>query len=110
LNRVVLEGRISKLGELRHTPGGVPIVEFRIVHASEQMENGRVRQVECEMDVIGIGDLGRGIAALGTGAAVCVTGFLARRSLKSEWPVLHATAVETAHGAAAVSGQTNEST
>ena len=96
MNRVVLEGQISRLGELRHTPGGVPLVEFRIAHTSEQTENGQARRVACEMDAIGIGDIGRSVAALGVGAAVRVTGFLARRSLKSEWPVLHATAVDAA--------------
>ncbi len=92
----MLEGRISRLGELRLTPGGVPLVEFKVAHASEQTENGRERRVECEMDAIGIGDIGRAVSALGTGAGVRVTGFLARRSTKSEWPVLHATAVEAA--------------
>jgi primosomal replication protein N len=72
----------------------VPLVEFAVAHASEQTENGMPRRVECELDAIGIGDIGRTLAALGVGSAVRVTGFLARRSVKSAWPVLHATAVE----------------
>ena len=39
-NRVVLCGKLVELDILRHTPGGVPILKFRIEHESDQVEAG----------------------------------------------------------------------
>jgi primosomal replication protein N len=92
----VLSGRLAHIEPLRHTPAGVPVIEFRITHSSRQIEAGAERAVECEMDGVGLGETARKLAELAPGAAVTVTGFIARRSVRSNWPVLHATAAETA--------------
>jgi primosomal replication protein N len=92
----VLDGRLARVEPLRHTPAGVPVLEFRLAHASRQTEAGAERAVECEMDGVGLGETALQLAGFAPGAAVSVTGFIARRSVRSNWPVLHATAVEAA--------------
>ncbi len=92
----MLSGRLAAIEPLRHTPAGVPVIEFRIVHFSRQIEAGVERTVECEMDGVGLGETALQLAGFSRGAAVSVTGFIARRSVKSNWPVLHATAAEAA--------------
>ena len=42
-------------GILRYTPAGVPVIEFRVVHASEQSEAGTSRNVECELACVALG-------------------------------------------------------
>ena len=88
-------------GALRHTPAGIPAIEFRLLHQSEQLEADVLRKVECEMPCIALGPVANLIAALKPGnglEAVCVSGFLTARSLKSKSPVLHVTTIEFIEG------------
>lgn len=83
---------------MRHTPAGLPVVEFRLGHTSAQMEAGLLRQVECELAGIALGDTARLLAAASLGDGLMVSGFLAARSLKSRAPVLHVTEIEFKEG------------
>ena len=89
----MLSGRVAELGALRHTPAGIPIVEFLVAHASEQIEAGIPRRVECELPAVMLGEAAKGLAGA-DGAAVRLTGFLARRSPRSRQPVLHVNSFE----------------
>ncbi|GAB2180652.1 primosomal replication protein N [Denitratisoma sp. agr-D3] len=92
---------VLERGALRHTPAGIPVIEFRLLHQSEQMEAEALRKVECEMPCIALGPVANLIAALkpGTGMEqVKVGGFLAVRSLKSRNPVLHVITIEFIEG------------
>jgi len=44
-NRVEISGVVTGLQALRHTPAGVPVIEFRLKHASERAEAGALRKV-----------------------------------------------------------------
>ena len=72
---------------LRYTPAGIPLLSFVLQHASEQIEAGLKRKVECEVNAVALGDLASSHIQLGS--SVKVKGFLAKRSAKSTQLVLH---------------------
>ena len=49
-NRVEISGKLVELDALRHTPGGVAVIRFRISHESTQIEAETPRRVACEID------------------------------------------------------------
>lgn len=93
-NRTELTGSLSERSVLRHTPAGIPVIEFRVVHVSEQMEAGQSRQVDCELACVAVGTVALLLKDAAPGTALKVEGFLAARSLRQRTPVLHATAIE----------------
>jgi len=98
-NRVVLSGRISEKEALRYTPAGVPALNFTISHASEQVEAGNRREVQCEVASLALDQAALLASRLNVGDDVLVEGFLARRSRNSTQLVLHVNKVEFAAGA-----------
>jgi primosomal replication protein N len=95
-NRTELAGQLQERGSLRYTPAGVPVIEFRIAHASEQIEAANPRRVECELACVAIGPLALLLKETSPGMELVVGGFLAARSLKQKTPVLHVTTIEFA--------------
>jgi primosomal replication protein N len=87
-----------ELGALRYTPGGLPAVEFRIAHASEQEEAGGRRKVEAELGAIAFGTHARLVAGAPMGASGTFSGFLAAKSKRSKRLVLHVTDIEFKEG------------
>ena len=83
---------------MRYTPGGVPVSEGVLQHASEQMEADALRQVEMEMLVVALGESARWLQAAPIGGAVKITGFLAAKSRNSKMPVLHVNSIEFLEG------------
>jgi primosomal replication protein N len=97
-NRITVSGRIVELDALRHTPGGVPIMKFRLQHDSTQSEAGAERKVSCEIEAVAFEREATLLAAAKLGSDVKVTGFLAARSRTSKSIVLHATELEFKQG------------
>jgi primosomal replication protein N len=95
-NRTELAGVLLERGNLRYTPAGVPVIEFRIAHRSEQIEAEASRLVECEIACIVLGTTALLLREASPGINLAVSGFLASRSLKQKTPVLHVTHVEFA--------------
>ena len=93
-NAVSLRGTLAALEPLRHTPAGLPLIEFRLAHRSTQIEAGYKRQVECDVMCIAMGEAAKALARLGHGASILVTGFLNRKNRMSAQLVLHATTTE----------------
>jgi primosomal replication protein N len=89
LNKLVLNGVVIGIEPIRHTPAGLPVISFVLQHASEQIEAGLKRKVECEVNAVAIGDLAKQPITLG--AQMSVQGFLAKRSAKSTQLILHVT-------------------
>jgi len=79
---------------LRHTPAGLPVVDFTLTHASEQTEAGQKRQVEFEMAAKATGELAARIAGLRQGCGMAVEGFLNRKHRMSRQVILHVTNME----------------
>lgn len=88
-NRVVLEGRVEAVEPMRVSPAGVASVRFTVQHQSTREEASIPRKVEVAMRMVALGSMAEKARALEAGRQVKVTGFLARASLKSEWPVIH---------------------
>ena len=93
-----MSGSLLERGPLRHTPAGVPAIEFRLGHESEQIEAGAPRRVDCEMACVALGQPANLLAAAKPGDGLRVTGFLAAKSLKSRQPILHVNAIEFLEG------------
>lgn len=83
---------------MRHTPAGIPGIEFRLIHASEQTEDGQPRQVECEMPCLVLGQMARIMADSKPGDGLVLSGFLAARSRNSRTLVLHVNKIEFLEG------------
>jgi primosomal replication protein N len=79
---------------LRHTPAGLPVVNFTLAHESEQSEGGQKRQLAFEVAAKATGELATRIAATRQGSGVDVQGFLNRRHRMSRQIVLHVTNME----------------
>jgi primosomal replication protein N len=75
------------LQPIRYTPAGIPLLSFVLQHASEQIEAGLKRKVECEVSAVVIGELAKSNIQLGS--AIKAKGFLAKRSAKSTQLVIH---------------------
>lgn len=88
-NRVVLEGRIEAVEPMRVSPAGVASVRFTVRHQSTREEASIARKVEVAMQMVALGAMAERARTLEIGRQVKVAGFLARASLKSEWPVVH---------------------
>jgi primosomal replication protein N len=75
------------LQPIRYTPAGIPLLSFVLQHASEQIEAGLKRKVECEVNAVVIGELAK--TSIQIGDNIKAKGFLAKRSAKSAQLVLH---------------------
>lgn len=93
-NRVRISGALTALKALRHTPAGIPVVEFRLRHESERIEAGGKRKVQAEIEAIAFAALARLLAGIEPGRGLTAEGFLAARSRRSLRPVLHVTNIE----------------
>ena len=83
----MLSGVVIGLEPIRYTPVGIPLLSFVLQHASEQIEAGLKRKVECEVDAVAIGEIAKKNIQLGS--SVKAKGFLAKRSIKSTQLVMH---------------------
>ena len=88
-NQVVLSGKLIERNELRHTPAGLAALNFRIGHVSEQVEAGRPRSVNLEMDGVALGEVAQKLSKAAHEAEYRFEGFLAMRSKLSRQPMLH---------------------
>jgi primosomal replication protein N len=87
LNNLVLSGVVISLEPIRYTPAGIPLLSFVLQHASEQIEAGLKRKVECEVNAVALGEIAKQNIQLGS--AIKAKGFLAKRSAKSTQLVFH---------------------
>ena len=93
-NKVEIEGSIAALDSVRYTPAGIPIVELKITHASEQVEAGKPRQVELEVWALAAGDLTGRLSRTPLGARIKASGFLAHKGKAKIQLILHITEFE----------------
>jgi primosomal replication protein N len=98
VNLTCLTGGLLERGALRHTPAGIPVVEFVLEHRSIQLEAGVERKVECVMDCLAAGPLAPLLTGARLGGMLQATGFLAARGLKRKTPVLHVNTIEFLEG------------
>jgi primosomal replication protein N len=77
VNRLVLSGRLVERGALRHTPAGLPALDFKLEHQSELSEDQQVRKVSVQIKAIAIGAITQGLSKLALGDSNTFAGFLA---------------------------------
>ncbi|MEJ5211012.1 MAG: primosomal replication protein N [Burkholderiales bacterium] len=93
-NRTRISGRIVEKDSLRHTPAGVPVLTFTLLHRSEQPAGKGRRQVECVIPAVAFEALAQTIARWPRDAQVEVEGYLARKSRTDTQLVLHVQTIE----------------
>ncbi|MFC4158483.1 primosomal replication protein N [Chitinimonas lacunae] len=79
-NQVVVSGRLIEVAPVRYTPAGIPAIEFKIAHESQQLEAGIERQVRCEIPCVCLGEPATAIAKYAVDEEIVVKGFFAARS------------------------------
>ncbi|HEY3300378.1 MAG TPA: primosomal replication protein N [Methylophilaceae bacterium] len=94
MNKLVLTGEVVQIDTLRYTPAGIPLLSFMLHHLSEQVEAGMKRRVECDVNAVVMGELAERSLAVKVGTQLKVSGFMAKRSLKSTQLVLHLNTLE----------------
>ncbi len=88
-NAIQLSGMVSERAALRYTPAGIPVLAFRVKHASTQTEDRIPRDVEFEIDAMAVGKVASQMESVRDGQHIHVRGFLALRSRLSTHFVLH---------------------
>ncbi|MDR4513411.1 primosomal replication protein N [Nitrosomonas sp.] len=88
-NRTVICGEIIRLGALRYTPAGTPVIDFVVKHQSRHKEAHIARQIQCELQTVALGDAAKAIVEMGAVGNVRITGFLNRKSHTNQQLVLH---------------------
>lgn len=84
-----MSGEVIGKDILRTTPAGIPLIEFRLRHSSQQMEAGMQREVQCEIAMMALGEAAQALENVSNGQRIAVQGFLSSRSRNSDYPVLH---------------------
>jgi primosomal replication protein N len=97
-NSFEIDGVLTEVGQVRFSPGGVPVLAGRIEHRSRQIEAGVAREVGVELQVVAVGDKAKILALASLGSTARLTGFLAAKSLRSRAPVLHIDTIEFLEG------------
>ena len=88
-----------ELSALRYTPAGVPVVEFKLDHESEQDEAGTKRKVKAEISAVAFEAQARLVSKIKLNSDLKVKGFLSARTKRSKRLVLHVTNIEFSEGA-----------
>jgi primosomal replication protein N len=96
LNTLVISGVVLAIEPIRYTPAGIALLSFVLQHASEQMEAGFKRKIECEVNAVALGDLADIFKKqnIQIGDNIKAKGFLAKRSAKSTQLVMHIVKLE----------------
>ena len=88
-----------ELSELRYTPAGIPVVEFKLDHESEQDEAGSKRKVKAEISAVAFAAQARLVSKIKLNSDLKVEGFLGAKTRRSKKLVLHVTNIEFSEGA-----------
>jgi primosomal replication protein N len=92
-------GKIVELSALRFTPAGIPVVEFKLDHESEQDEAGGKRKVKAEINAMAFEAQAHLVAKIKLNSDLKVEGFLSAKTRRSKKLVLHVTNIEFSEGA-----------
>jgi len=87
-NHVAIKACIAEAQALRFTPAGVPAIELRLEHSSQQQEAGQMRDVNAVMKAVAFGTMAERLVRQPIGSLWCFTGFLATPR-NGKHPVLH---------------------
>ena len=92
-NRLQLVAGIIERDAIRYTPAGTPVVTAKLRHRSQQTEAETERIVEFEIPATAIGKIAGQLEKLEAGQIQRFTGFMAKKSRKSNMLVFHITGI-----------------
>ncbi|MET0506560.1 MAG: primosomal replication protein N [Burkholderiaceae bacterium] len=95
---VRLDGELIERGAIRFTPSGVPVLDCRLRHRSEQIEAGLPRSIDFEIAAVALGDLVATVDRITPGMRLEVDGFLAPSRKGSRSLTLHITSCRPQDG------------
>ena len=78
-NRLTLTAILKSSEPLRYSPAGIPILNCRLVHQSEQVEAGLPRSVTCEIPAVAVGEIAARLESKQPETEWQFTGFLATK-------------------------------
>ena len=78
-NRLTLTATLIAREPLRYSPAGVPILNVRLHHQSQQVEAGLARSVTCEIPAVAVGEVAVKLQAEQPETEWQFQGFLATR-------------------------------
>ena len=81
-NHVALTACIAELAALRYTPAGLPALDLRIEHGSQQMEAAGMRSVKASIKAVAFGALAERLAPPALGGPMASR---FRQALGSQW-------------------------
>ena len=70
---------IAEAESLRYTPAGLPVINLRLEHESQQTEAGHPRAVKAAIKAVAFGAMAERLARQNIGSLWTVSGFLANR-------------------------------
>jgi len=76
-NQLSLTAHIAEAQPLRYTPAGLPALDLRLEHASQQQEAGAGRQVQASVKAVAFGALAERLARQALGSLWIFRGFVA---------------------------------
>ena len=76
-NQTTLTACIAEVQTLRYTPAGLPALDLRLEHESQQQEAGAERQVKLAIKAVAFGSLAERLARQALGSNWIFQGFLA---------------------------------
>ncbi|QNN56281.1 primosomal replication protein N [Diaphorobacter ruginosibacter] len=76
-NQIALTACIAEVQSLRYTPAGLPALDLRLEHESQQQEAGIQRQVKVAIKAVAFGTLAERLARQALGSSWMFQGFLA---------------------------------
>ena len=84
MNRLELNAQIESISVLRYSPGGLPVLDFLLLHESTVLEAGQSRKIQLTMKSIAMGTLAERISRFDLGSTWLFHGFLGSyKNLKS---------------------------
>ena len=78
-NQLTLTALLKSREPLRYSPAGIPILNCRLVHQSEQVEAGLPRSVTCEIPAVAVGEVAKVLHSKQPETEWQFTGFLATK-------------------------------
>lgn len=76
-NQLTLTACITEAQPLRYTPAGIPALDLRLDHESQQRETGAERQVKASVKAVAFGALAERLSRQALGSLWTFRGFLA---------------------------------
>lgn len=89
MNDLKLLAELAERDAMRYSPSGVPIINAKLKHRSQQMEAGVLRMVELEINALAAGELASRMEQLPFEESFMFSGFLAKRNRNSKSLVFH---------------------